>query len=227
MRTRTRTLTATATLTALTALTALNTTPPPAAAQTNGQITPCPGSPYNNGWFDTWHLEHRGAINCSQQNNHIVLDAYNSQGQRTQAVTGTWYGAQCDTPTFVQPPPGLPFRINLRNNSYGQVWAPGCGTEGATITTDTATLGPPNSNPINTTQYGPWWSARVVNTSWPQTVNMCYITSPQPCTQLDGWTVASPRGINAGPFTAIAFGGASPNGRPSTFVTSISVHINS
>lgn len=224
-----RTLTTIALTAALTALAIIGALAPPnpAAAQTNGQITPCPGSPYNNGWFDTWNLGMAGAVNCSQHDNHIVLDTYNARGQRTQAIVDLWYGAQCDTPTYIQPNPGLPFRINLRNNSYGHVWAPGCGTQGATIQTDTATIHGPTTNPIDTTHYGTWWSARVVNTTWPQTINMCYITDPHPCTQLDGYTVVNPHGINNGPFVAVGFGGASPNGRPHTYITSISIHINS
>lgn len=167
--------------------------PPVAGAQTGGAIVPCPGSPYGGGWFDNNNgVGTHGAVNCSQQDNHIVVDAYNSRGVRTQAVIDTWFGGACDRVTFVNGYGTVPFKIALRNDSYGYSQSSGCGIHGV---------------PITQNSWGTWtqsWSTTLTNT-----VDQCHVLQTRVCGALDGFTVARAYGINGGPYTPIGFIGFS------------------
>ena len=169
--------------------------PPPAGAQTGGQIIPCPGSPYGNGWFNTASgAGYQGSVNCSQQNNHIVVDAWNSQGQLTRAVIDMWYGDACDSVSFVNGGGTAPFKIHLTNNTYGQTGATGCAIHGPAV---------------NQNSWGTWtqgWTTTFTNT-----VNHCHLLQARYCGSLSGYTVARAYGISGtGPYTPIGFSGYSP-----------------
>lgn len=185
--------------------------PSVAGAQADGQIVPCPGSPYGNGWFDTWTNNGvHGSVNCSIQWNHIVVDVYNSQFVRTQAVIDMWYGSPCDHVTFVQPSYGQPFKIKLRNDTYMYSQSSGCGTYGPYI---------------NATSYGTWYSSfgAMVN----QTVWQCHVLASRTCGYVDGFTVVRTNGINGGPYTWVGFSGYSGAPYANGFATDIYPFITS
>ena len=169
--------------------------PPPAGAQTGGQIVPCPGSPYGNGWFNTASgAGYQGSVNCSQQNNHIVVDVYNSQGVRTQAPIDMWFGDACDSVTFVNGGGTAPFKIHMTNNTYAQAGATGCAIHGPAI---------------NQNSWGSWTQSWT--TTWTNTVNMCHLLQARYCGALSGYTTARAYGISGtGPYTPIGFSGYSP-----------------
>lgn len=165
--------------------------PEVAGAQTGGAIIPCPGSPYGNGWFNTANYQGvQGSVNCSQQNNHIVIDVYNSRGVRTQAAIDLWYGSPCDHVTFVQGGGTSPFKVALRNDSYGYSQSSGCGIHGV---------------PIAQNSWGSWTQSWT--TTWTNTVNMCHVLQVRYCGTLDGYANARAYGINNGPYTPISFSG--------------------
>ena len=169
--------------------------PAPAGAQTGGQIIPCPGSPYGNGWFNTASgAGYQGSVNCSQQNNHIVVDTYNSQGVRTQAVIDMWYGDACDSVSFVNGGGTAPFKIHLTNNTYAQQGATGCAIHGPAV---------------NQNSWGTWTQGWT--TTWTNTVNHCHLLQARYCGSLSGYTTARAYGISGtGPYTPIGFSGYSP-----------------
>ena len=168
--------------------------PPPAGAQTGGQIIPCPGSPYGNGWFNTASgAGYQGSVNCSMRNNQIVVDVWNSQGVRTQAVIDMWYGGPCDNVSFVNGGGTAPFKIHRTNNTYGQTGATGCAIHGPAV---------------NQNSWGSW--TQEWTTTFTNTVNDCNLLQARYCGALDGYTVARARGINNGPYTPVGFSGYSP-----------------
>lgn len=183
---------------------------PIVGAQTGGQIIPCPGSPWGNGWFNNFD----GSVNCTQQNNHIVVDAYDNTGARTQAVLDIWYGNNCDTVQFVQPTSTLEaFRVVMVNNNVQDSSYPyGCGMHGV---------------PVWTSYYPTMWRQDYqvgVDPYWtPQTINQCYLTSTKACSSLSGGSsTARPNGINNGPHYRIVFVGAGlATYAPGSFSTSI------
>lgn len=179
--------------------------PHPAGAQTGGQIIPCPGSPYGNGWFNTASgAGHQGSVNCTQQNNHIVVDVYNSRGVRTQAVIDMWYGDACDSMSFVNGGGTAPFKIRQMNNTYAQAGATGCAIHGPAI---------------NQNSWGSW--TQEWTTNWTNTVNQCHLLQARYCGTLNGYTVARAYGVNNGPYTPIGFGGFSPCWCANRFVTEV------
>lgn len=180
-----------------------------AGAQTGGAIIPCPGSPWGNGWFNTWNNSIGGSVNCSQQDNHIVLDVYNSQGIRSQAVIDIWYGSQCDGPEFIQPSQGLPFKIRMKNNGYGNPNEHGCGIHGVPVTISS----------------GKWY--QTYNLTQPNTIGLCVMRPGPDCYSAVGWSSTNPYGINGGPYTPVRFSGFSPQGNYYTFYTDISPLVSS
>lgn len=183
--------------------------PAPVGAQTNGQIIPCPGSPYGNGWFNTYGSGRHGSVNCSQQNNHIVVDIYNSQGIRTQAGIDLWFGSQCDWVSFIEPNPGYPFVIRMRNNQYNILGESGCGTHGVPINMDGAT-----------------WTSTYRFASDTR-ANQCHVSANRTCTILEGFEDLRTRGINNGPFVMYGVDGVGNGARQSTFVTDLKVLLQS
>jgi hypothetical protein len=180
-----------------------------AGAQTGGQTVPCPGSPWNNGWFDTWGNGKRGAVNCSIRDNQIVLDVYNSEGQRTQGAVETWFGWQCDRPSFLQPSPGFPFRIRLRNDTWGTTGHPGCGTWGLPIGVDGAS-----------------WRQQWITTGTTRAFQ-CLVFANRTCPNQEGWSDLRTTGINGGPYTMFGVTGSGSGADQSTFATEIVVYLQS
>lgn len=158
----------------------------PVAAQTGGALIPCPGSPWGNGWFNNYN----GSVNCSQQNNHIVVDAYDSNGVRTQAVMDIWYGDTCDRVIFIQPGPGGPFVINFENDTSSSNYNYGCSMHGVPVQLQ-----------YSTSTYVQWYDVGAPPYySTVQQVNQCRTTTGGNCASLNGgfWT-GRPHGINGGP----------------------------
>ena len=186
-------------------LVGVGSAPPPAGAQTGGQIVPCPGSPYGNGWFNTASgAGYQGSVNCSQQNNHIVVDVYNSRGVRTQAPIDMWFGDACDSVTFVNGGGTAPFKIHLTNNTYARAGSTGCAIHGPAV---------------DQNSWGSWTQSWA--TTWTNTVNHCNLLQARYCGSLSGYTVARAYGINNGPYTPVGFSGYSPCWCANRFVTDV------
>lgn len=184
---------------------AITFSPTVSGAQTGGAIIPCPGSPYGNGWFNTANYQGvQGSVNCSQQNNHIVVDVYNSQGVRTQAAIDMWYGSPCDRVSFIQGGGTTPFKIHLTNDSYGYSQSSGCGTHGVSISQNTA---------------GTWTSG--YHATLDSTINQCHVLQTRVCGSVNGFTTVRPRGINSGPYTTVYFSGYAGCWCANQFVTDV------
>lgn len=88
-----------------------------------GPIAPCPNG--GNGWFDTWNPStgNHAAINCSWQDNHIVVDMHDN-GTWTQGVLDIWYPYYC-VPVFQPTASGNSFTIKFRptNQLSGKCWS--------------------------------------------------------------------------------------------------------
>lgn len=72
----------------------------PTGGSAGAVTTVCPGSPTGNGWFDTYNINNgrHGAINCTIDGNHIVLDMrayYNGVLYEAKGAVDIWFPWYC------------------------------------------------------------------------------------------------------------------------------------
>lgn len=108
-----------------------------APAQAGAQANVCPGSPYGNGWFDSYnpYTNRHAAVNCTITGNYIVLtvqSVYNGTLYTAVGAGQLWIPTSfCNIYSFTNGSPYNPFRINL-----GAAGGYGCGQGTAVQVTD-------------------------------------------------------------------------------------------
>lgn len=105
------------------------------ATQAGAVPVNCPGSPYGNGWFDSYspYTNRHAAVQCSIDGNHVVMNITSNYGGTNYTALGAidkWIGVSCDNYSFNNGSAWTPFKI-IQNDAQGTY---GCSNGGYPVT---------------------------------------------------------------------------------------------